>query len=135
MVAVAAHKKQERIKREIEERERAQRQARYEELQRQGEIEQARRSLLEELASDWTKSNEIRTFLLQVTRKAVECGADANENLVGWLKWAQAHADSPDPLAAGVDHILKGRAEAEPEEPEKALSTGGGRAFVLLGHL
>lgn len=98
----AKSKLEERIEdREWKERERK----RKLEQMRKGELEEVKQ--LSEVASDWNKAREIRSFvdamevkLQQITDKRKK------EKLINWIEWAKGKADWLDPLTEKQDELL-----------------------------
>jgi hypothetical protein len=72
---------------------------------RQGELEKVR--LLEQIASDWYKAEQIRRFADRLEGKINEVATEEKrEKLLSWLEWARDKADWLDPLTDKEDNLL-----------------------------
>jgi hypothetical protein len=59
---------------------------------------------LEQEASQWQKSRELRRYIEEVKRKpeARALTDDEREDISDWLDWARTHADRLDPISDGL---------------------------------
>ncbi len=85
----------------------------WEEEEKQLSLEQIRKKeleelkLLEQVASDWHKAEQIRRFADLLEGKInKETDEEKREKIVRWLKWARDKADWLDPLTAREDELL-----------------------------
>lgn len=87
--------------RELAERER---QRRLEKI-RKGELEEVK--LLEQVVSDWDKSQKIKVFVESMEKSLCEVTDELRkEKIMKWIEWARNKADWLDPLIAKEDELL-----------------------------
>ena len=79
------------------------RKARKEKKKRREE-EKRQRKTLEETASQWSKSQDLREYIEEVRRRVDEepLTEEKREKVEEWLEWAETHADRIDPLSDGL---------------------------------
>ena len=100
---VAEAAKARRLRQEQEEQARREAQRKREEEVHRQQEELAKRQALEQEAANWTKSQQIRTYLSAVKelliakQGEIQPGSHADQ----WLTWAHQHANRLDPLANG----------------------------------
>lgn len=86
--------------------------------------EAARHGVLEQQASSWVRSREIRDYLAAVRAKLVEHPPVENEReIADWLEWAEAHASELDPLNRSVPELAGACSAAEYRGRAKPLGT------------
>jgi hypothetical protein len=114
--ALRRHREEE-ARKEAERQERARQR---QEAERRGKVEEARRKDLEGRAEAWSRAEAVRRFVAEVERRARTEGGTPSPELLEWLVWARAHAERLDPLAQGVDALLRDQEAAASKPPEPA---------------
>lgn len=96
---VAEERKQDRLRREKEEKERLERIRLYEEIQRQKDEEEKRINILLKQVNSWSQSDAIKNFINHVKAAAIEKYGEIEEesDLGKWLTWANHQAQQLDP--------------------------------------
>lgn len=103
LLTVAEALKARRLKQEEEARLRQEAQRRREEEEQLQQAERNKRQALEQEAANWTKAQQLRTYLSAVKELVIakhgeiQPGSHADQ----WLTWAHQHANRLDPLAKG----------------------------------
>lgn len=118
-VEVGAALRRHRAEEARKEAERQERARQHQEAERRRKAEEARRKNLEARADAWARAETVRRFVAEVERRARANGQTPSPELRRWLSWAEAHAERLDPLAQGVDALLRDQeaAASEPAEP------------------
>ena len=99
VVKMADMKRADRIEREERWRLQEEERRKQAEMVRLRQIEEERLRDLENQATLWFKSNQLRNYIRAVETAALERGCSIeDEPLKSWLKWANGHANSFDPL-------------------------------------
>ncbi len=103
LLKVAEAAKARRLRQEQEEHARREAQLKREEEVRKQQEELAKRQALEQEAANWTRAQQLRTYLSAVKKLLIEKqgeiqpGSHADQ----WLTWAHQHANRLDPLTNG----------------------------------
>lgn len=97
-------------RREVEAR--AEQERLRQERARQARMEKARRDHLVASTESWTAAERIRQLVATVERRATAGAAGISANIEAWTRWAKQVADDLDPLAAGIDALLRRYEEA-----------------------
>lgn len=100
-INVAEERKQDRLQREKEEKERLERIRLYEEIQRQKAEEEKRINVLLQQVNSWSQSNTIKNFIHHIKTAAIEQYGeiDQESDLGKWLTWAKHQAQRLDPTS------------------------------------
>lgn len=100
-INVAEERKQDRLQREKEEKERLEQIRLYEEIQRQKAEEEKRINVLLQQVNSWSQSNAIKNFIHHIKTAAIEQYGEIDEesDLGKWLIWANHQAQRLDPTS------------------------------------
>jgi uncharacterized membrane protein YqiK len=112
LVALGAALRQRADEQRREAEARAEQERLRQERARQARMEKARRDHLVASTESWTAAERIRQLVATVERRATADAAGMSANIEAWTRWARQVADDLDPLAAGIDALLRRYEEA-----------------------
>ena len=100
-ISVAEERKQDRLRREKEEKERREQIRLYEEIQRQKAEEEKRINVLLTQVNSWSQSDAVKNFINHVKTAAIEKygESEVESDLGKWLTWANLQAQRLDPTS------------------------------------